>query len=211
MSLTLYGLAMSRAGRCLWALEELGVAYEHVPTDFKGGNKTPEFLAINPNGRLPALKHDDLCLFESMAINLYLARAFGKSGLQPDDEKEAAQAAQWSFWVMTECEQPLLYGLLHTLGLMGFEQSAAKVQEQREALERPLAVLDGALTQRQHLVGNRFTVADLNVASVFLWASLAKMNLAPHKNVQAWLDRCLSRPACKTMGQIASAEMAKMG
>lgn len=211
MSLTLYGLAMSRAGRCLWTLEELGVAYDHVPTNFMGENKAPEFLAINPNGRLPALQHDDLCLFESMAINLYLARAFGQGGLQPDDEKGAAQATQWSFWVMTECERPLLYGLLHTLGLMGFEQSAARVQEQREALERPLAVLDGVLAKRPFLVGDRFTVADLNVASVYLWATMAKMDLAPHKHVQTWLNQCLSRPASKTVGEIAKAEMAKMG
>lgn len=210
MSLTLYGLAMSRAGRCLWALEELGVAYEHVPTNFMGENKTPEFLAINPNGRLPALQHGDLCLFESMAINLYLARTFGQGGLQPDTEAGAAQALQWSFWVMTECEGPLLHGLLHTLGLMGFEKSTAKVQEQRNALDRPLTVLNGALAGRDYLVGDRFTVADLNVASVYLWAVMAKMDLAPHNHVQDWLNRCLSRPACKAVGEIAKAEMAKM-
>lgn len=211
MSLTLYGMALSRAGRCLWALEELGVAYQHVPTSFAGETRTPEFLAINPNGRVPALKHGDLRLFESMAINLYLARTFGQGGLQPDDDKGAALATQWSFWVMTECEQPLLHGLLHTLGLMGYEQSPAKVEEQRQKLEAPLGVLNGALEGRDHLVGDRFTVADLNVASVFQWAALAKMDLAPHANVQAWLDRCLGRPACKTVGQKAKAEMAAMG
>ncbi len=211
MALTLYGLALSRASRCLWALEELGVAYDHVPTRFDGENRTPEFLAINPNGRLPAMKHGEFCLFESMAINLYLARTFGQGSLQPGGEIGAALATQWSFWVMTECEQALLYGLLHTLGIMGFEQSAAKVQEQREKLEGPLGVLNAALEGREYLVGDRFTIADLNVASVFLWASMARMDLSPHGNVQAWLARCVERPACTTVGEMAKAEMGRMG
>lgn len=212
MSLTIYGLALTRAGRCLWAAEELGIDYDHVATNmFTGEHKSPEFLAINPNGKLPAMVHGDLKLFESMAINLYLASAFGEDTLQPAGPEEIALATQWSIWVMTECEQPLLYGLLHTLGLMGFEQSPAKVQEQREKLEGPLAVLDSALAGREYLVGDRFTVADLNVASVFLWATLANMDLAPHSNVQAWLTRCLERPACKAIGEKAKAEMAQMG
>lgn len=210
MALTLYGVALSRANRCLWALEELGVAYDHVPTNFGGENKTAEFLAINPNGRLPAMKHGEFCLFESMAINLYLARTFGQGSLQPDGEIGAALATQWSFWVMTECEQPLLHGVFHALGLMGFERSKAKVREQRQKLEAPLGVLDNALKGREYLVGNRFTIADLNVACVFLWAKLAQMDLQPHANVQAWLTRCLERPACRAVGKMAKAETDKM-
>jgi len=192
-------------------LEELGTDYAHVPTNFMGENKTPEFLAINPNGRLPALKHGDLCLFESMAINLYLARAFGRGGLQPDNEAGAAQAVQWSFWVMTECEQPLLHALFHSLGIMEFEQSPAKVQEQRDKLEEPLGVLNGALAGREYLVGSRFTIADLNVASVYLWATMAQVDLSAHSNANAWLARCLDRPARQKVGETAKAEMAKLG
>ena len=85
----LYGLAASRAFRSVWAMEEVGVEYEHVPTHFGAEAKTPEYLAVNPNGRVPALVDGDLVLFESMAINLYLAERYGE-GLCPD----SAEAGQ---------------------------------------------------------------------------------------------------------------------
>ena len=72
--ITLYGISMSRAGRCVWALEEIGLDYEQVPIHFNdGGARTPEYLAINPNARIPSLIDGDLVLYESMAINHYLA------------------------------------------------------------------------------------------------------------------------------------------
>ena len=74
---TLYGISASRAFRSIWAIEEVGIEYEHVPTSFRGDAGQPEYLAINPNGRIPALVDGDLKLFESMAINLYLARQYG--------------------------------------------------------------------------------------------------------------------------------------
>lgn len=205
MSLTLYGVPQSRAARCLWALEELGAPYEHVMTSFMGDNKQPDFLAINPNGRVPALKHGDLCLFESMAINLYLARTFGKGGLQPDDEQGAALATQWSFWAMTECEKGALTALFHAFGLGGLEKSEAKVQEQLKDLDRPFKVLDAALAGREWLVGDRFTVADLNVASVLQWAYNARLDLSAYPNLAGWLKRCFGRPANKKVGEIAKA------
>ena len=212
MTITIYGTPLTRAGRCLWAAEELGLDYKLEEVDMSAGDhKAPAYLAINPNGKLPALKHDDVVLFESMAINLYLARTFGKGSLQPDTAKDEALAQQWSFWVATECERALLHGILHAFGIMGFEKNAEKVKEQRAALEQPLTVLDGVLKGRQYLVGDRFTVADLNVASVFQWGAMAKMDMAPHANVQAWQQRFFARPACKTVGKMAQDAMAKMG
>ena len=112
----LYGQTRSRANRCLWALEEIGVPYELVPIDTnKGENDKPEFLAINPNGRIPALVDGDLKLFESMAINLYLARKYGKD-LWPSTEAGEAHALQWSFWGTAEVE-PFLITLLYSRSL----------------------------------------------------------------------------------------------
>ena len=79
----LYGTAGSRAFRSIWAAEEINLAYEHVPTSFRGDNQTEAYLRINPNGRIPALVDGDLTLFESMAINLYLAKHYGQH-LIPD-------------------------------------------------------------------------------------------------------------------------------
>ena len=102
----IYGTPMTRAIRPLWLLEELGVPYELVKTDFAGGaTRTSEFLKINPNGHVPALVDGDLVLFESMAINLYLAEKYGKGTLWPGSEHDRARTVQWSFWAITECER----------------------------------------------------------------------------------------------------------
>src|SRR5262245_39410304 len=104
----LYGIRQSRAARSLWCLEELGVPYEHVPIHFATDAKKPEFKAINPNGKVPALVDGDVTLFESMAINLYLVKKYDKAGLQPKSLEDEARAIQWSFWGMTEIEPSLL-------------------------------------------------------------------------------------------------------
>ncbi|HVS65942.1 MAG TPA: glutathione S-transferase family protein [Thermoanaerobaculia bacterium] len=205
----IFGVPMSRAARVHWMARELGLDAEHVPIGFAdGSNKTPEYLALNPNGRLPTLEDGGLVLWESMAINLYLARKYGPGGLgeglAPRDLEEDALAMQWSFWVMTEIEKPLLRLTLARLELpedsvegryfrervpQGPEIEAAAEQE----LERPLAVLDGVLADREFLVAERFTVADLNVASVMAWSRQARLDLSRWPNVAGWLARCLGR------------------
>jgi glutathione S-transferase len=217
--LRLYGTPQTRTFRPLWMLEELGVPYELVKTDFANGDtRTPAFLAINPNGHVPALVDDDLTLFESMAINLYLAEKYGRGTLWPDSEADRARAVQWSFWVMNECEQPL-FDVLFGRGGPQFErwrawteseefrathpgaqsptrETAEAIGKQAEAaLQPPLRVLNAQLEGRDHLLGPSFGVADLNVASVWVTARLARLDLSAHPNVDAWLARCTSRPA----------------
>ena len=80
MVLKIYGVALSRAGRTLWMAEELGLPYEHIKTTFTGGTRTPEYLKINPNGHIPAIDEDGFTLWESMAINLYLAKKQAPAG-----------------------------------------------------------------------------------------------------------------------------------
>ncbi|MGY9056656.1 MAG: glutathione S-transferase family protein [Alphaproteobacteria bacterium] len=208
MALTIYGVAASRAGRNLWALQELGVAYDRVLTDFKGDNKQSDFLAVNPNGRVPALKHDDLVLFESLAINLHLARTFGKGFLQPDTEADAALAVQWSFWAVTEVEKANLHAMFHAVGRPDFQDGTAGVEAQRLTIDPALKVLDQALDGRDFLVGDRFTIADLNVASVMLWAFMARMDLGSYPNMARWLSACIARDGRKAVGAMVKAEMA---
>ena len=211
MTVTIYRMALTRAGRCLWAAEELGIDYTHVATNmFAGEHKSPEFLAINPNGKLPAMVDGDLTLFESMAINLYLAAQYGQGGLACADAKEVALAEQWSVWVMTACETPLLHALLHAMGIMGFEQDAGKVKEKREEMDAQIAVLNGALEGKQYLLGDRFTVADLNVSGVFQWGQAAQMDWAPYTNVAAWIERCFGRPSFGRVAAMVEADVAKM-
>ena len=98
-----YGISGSRAIRALWGVEETGVDYEHVPTHFRGDAQSEDYLAVNPNGRIPALVDGELVLFESMAINLYLARTYG-GDLYPTDPADEARAQQWSVWAISEIE-----------------------------------------------------------------------------------------------------------
>jgi glutathione S-transferase len=190
-----YGIRQSRAMRSLWALEELGVPYEHVPTNFATDAKTAEFKRINPNGRIPALVDGDVVLFESMAINLYLARKYDKTGLWPKSIADEGRAFQWSFWGMTETEGALLQALMHRLFLPPEQRDEKLAVEAEEKLARPLAVLDGALAGRKYLLGDTFTIADLNLASVLSWALVAKVDLSKTPNVARWLGECCARPA----------------
>ena len=190
----LYGVPMSRALRSLWALEEIGVEYESVPVNFIGDSKKPDYLAINPNGRIPALVDGDLTLFESMAINLYLARKYD-GGLQPRALEDEARAVQWSFWSMTELEPHLLKMLLNRVMLPEDQRNASEAEAGVADLHAPLGVLDGALADRSYLLGDSFTIADLNVASVLSWAIFVGLDLTGYPRVKAWFDTCLGRPA----------------
>ena len=100
---TIYGVSASRAIRSLWAIEETGIAYEHVPTHYFNDSKTKEYQAINPNGRIPALVDGETMLFESMAINLYLTKHYAPA-LYPAEALSEAKAIQWSVWAISEIE-----------------------------------------------------------------------------------------------------------
>jgi glutathione S-transferase len=190
----LYGIPMSRAFRSLWAVEEIGVEYESVPVNFLTDAKKPEYLKINPNGRIPALVDGGLTLFESMAINLYLAKKYD-GGLQPKSLEDEARAVQWSFWAMTELEPHLLKILMNRVLLPQEQRNASEAEAGVAALQAPLRVLDRALADRSHLLGESFTIADLNVASVLSWASFVGLDLSSFPRVKAWFEACLGRPA----------------
>ena len=191
----LYGLAASRAFRSVWAMEEVGVEYEHVPTHFGAEAKTPEYLAVNPNGRVPALVDGDLVLFESMAINLYLAERYG-DGLYPDSAEDRARTNQWSVWGISEIE-PLQMQIIVQMFFTPDEKKNPKViAGAKKGLERPLQVLDAHLSDRPYLLGDTFTIADLNLASVIdLLLGMAQHDVSAHTNVKRWTDTCYARPS----------------
>lgn len=191
----LYGMAASRAFRSVWAIEEVGIDYEHVPTNFGPESKAPEYLAINPNGRVPALVDGELVLFESMAINLYLAERYG-GALYPDSIEDRARTHQWSVWGISEIE-PLQMQMIVQMYFTPDEKKNPKVIERAvRGLERPLSVLDAHLADRAYLLGEAFTIADLNLASVFdLLATMARHDYSAHANVQGWTDACYARPS----------------
>ncbi len=197
MAIRLYGIPMSRASRCLWMLEEVGVPYENVPVNFVGEAQKPDFLKLNPNGRIPALDDDGVVLVESLAINLHLARKYdGGKGLWPKSADDQSRAIQWSIWAMTEAEPPVMRVLMNRAFLPEPQRNESEALAGEQALQKPLGVLEGVLRGRPYLLGDAFTVTDLNVSAVVGWLPvLGKMKLDGTPNVAAWHARCNGRPA----------------
>ncbi len=159
----LYGTSRSRSARPLWVLEELGVKYEHVPIAPTEA-KSAEHLKRNPNGHVPVLEDDGVVIWESMAINLYLAEKYGKNLLWPTEPAARADIYKWSFWAMTEVE-PHLITILRNRVMNPPEQRDEKAALAAvEALKAPLGVLEESLKGKEYLLGKNFTIADLNVA-----------------------------------------------
>jgi glutathione S-transferase len=203
MALKIYGVARSRAFRTLWMAKELGLDYEHIKVDFATGDtRLPEHLALNPNGHVPVIDDDGLILWESMAINLYLAKKYGRDGFYPARLADEARAWQWSFWGMTEVERPVLTVLFNRAILPEDKRDPAAADAAEKTLAAPLKVLDGALGQSANLLGDRFTVADLNVASVLSWARPAQIEMTPFPKVGEWLKNCAERPAARAARQL---------
>src|SRR5438477_2172948 len=116
MSLRIYGVARTRAFRALWIAEELQLAYEHVPVEIgEAGARRPEFLAVNPNGRLPLIADGDVVISESLAITLYLAKKYSPGVLYPAMLEDEARVWQWSFWALAELDRGVKTEVPHPL------------------------------------------------------------------------------------------------
>ena len=205
--ITLYGTARSRASRSLIALEELGVQYKHVPLFLAGD--TPEARAtlapLNPNDHVPVLDDDGFVLWESMAINLYLAEKFARPPLWPATPRERGLVCQWSFWCQTEMDRPE-WAQAKRSG-----DPARKAEATRQKIAK-LAVLEGALAERAYLLGDAFSFADLNVA-----ATLSQPNengkvdwdqIDPSEHglprLGDWLKRCTTRDSWRRVRETRS-------
>ena len=210
MGLKIYGIAASRASRPLWAALELGIPFEHVVHSYKdGGTRTPEFLALNPNGHIPVLvdqrPEGTVTVWESMACALYIARVHGQAdgqSITPATPREEAEALRWSFWTVTEVEADALTVLMHRLAMPQEQRKPELADKAESRLKVPLAVLEKHLQDQQargeaYLAAKRFTVADLCVASVLAWLRPAPALMAAHPLTQQWLQTCLERPAQK--------------
>lgn len=197
MALKIYGIPRSRAIRNVWACEEGGVPYELVKTLWTdGGTKTPAFLKINPNASVPALEDGDFSMFESLAMNLYIAKNKAK-GLYPSDPKAEGKMFQWTLWAATEVEPHNGVFSYHTYMLAPEKREPALAKAAWEKLAKPLGVLDQHLASQPYLLGGEFSIADINVSSVLLAIYTNKTDFSAWKNTNAWLARCFERPAAK--------------
>jgi len=211
MGLKIYGIGASRASRPFWTALELGVPFEHIHQSYKdGATRTPEFLALNPNGHIPVVVDErpegTVTVWESMACALYIARVHGRpdgQSITPANAREEAEALRWSFWTVTEIEADALTVLMHRMAMPEDQRKPELADKAESRLKVPLAVLEKHLQDQQargqaYLAANRFTVADLCVASVVAWVRPAAELLAAHPLTQQWLQGCLERPAQKS-------------
>lgn len=209
MGLKIYGSARSRATRVLWLAKELGLTFEHVALAANDPKlKAPEFLKINPTGRIPAIEDDGVAMGESLAINLHLARKYGQKAnpsLAPASIAEEARILQWTCWALTDLEGPMGTVYLHR-GFLPEDKRDAKVAEAAEAqAQKPLTMLDGVLAKSAYLLGDRFTVADLNLAGVLSLTRMGAIDMSKFPHVAAWAKKCHDRPAAQEIRAMAAA------
>ena len=217
---TLYGVYRSRASRPLWLLAEIGMPFTHVPViqgnrlpdahapDAPLNTASPAFLIVNPLGQIPAYVEDDLTLTESLAITLHIARKHG-GALGPASDAEASLMEQWALFAATGIETPALEILYtQTDGGDKTPEGQASISINCEKLRRPLGRLQLHLAAHDWLVGDRFTVADVNTAECLRYAQGHPTLLAEFPAVKAWLERCQARPAFQAMWTARNAEPA---
>ena len=129
-----------------------------------------------------------------MAINLYLAKKHGRH-LWPTGEQEQAKVLQWSFMAVTELDPPLAQLMVERTFRKEPDRNVENEKKNAELVKRPLGALEAHLANHEWLVGSSFSVADLNVASVLMLASGAKVEFTDYPHLRSWLDRCRDRPA----------------
>lgn len=192
----IYGSPRSSASRCYFLMEEIGLPYENVPLDMMNlrEHKAAEYLRLNPNGKVPCLVDGDFVIWESLAINFYLAEKY-KPELLGSDPQEKGLIHQWSLWGLTELQPPLIDMFIQLMFTPEDKRDPNVMKKAQDKLPIVFAILDRALTGKRHIVGDRFTLADLNLASVVNIASAVQVSLEPYPAIVAWNARIWERPA----------------
>jgi len=199
MNLTFYYSPHSSASPVHWTLEELGIPYEKVQIDLQAGEqKRPEYLKLNPNGRVPLLVHDGVPIFESAAIQLYLGELFGvEKGLYPAPGPRRGEVMKWIVWTNATLGEAMSRFGRNVGEWAPEDQRNAKAGAAAKAeIEGLLRIVEEALTGRDYLVCSSFTLADLHLASWMDYVRMMGIDLASYRALSAWLERCTARPAC---------------
>lgn len=190
----LYEFAPTRSIRVRWTLQELGLEFESVPVNMIAGeHRSPEFLKINPAGKLPVLVDGELVLTESVAIVLYLAEKYSDKGLVPTNLGQRAQLNRWLLFAATELEQPLWRIARHTTLYPEDRRLPGDMVLAREEFGAMADVLEEHMSGRQFVVGDTVTVADFVVAYTLDWANEVRL-LDDFPELQAYMERMYARP-----------------
>lgn len=200
--LKIYGPTQSRAFRVLWLAHELGMPFEQVPVTINIAQaqcKEPWFLAINPNGRVPAIDDDGFQLWESVAIIQYLAKKSG-SALYPSTLQGESKMLQWAMFTMLDLEPPLVAVLRNRVVLPADKRDESLASDGVKNLQRPLAIYEAELARQPFFAGSEWGLADFMVASPAVTLLMLKIDLTPYPKFAAWLKASAARPAARAAG-----------
>ena len=197
MSLTFYCAPMSTSGITELVIEELGIPCERVHLDIgKGDTKKPEFLKLNPNGKVPTLVHDGTVIWESAAITIYLGETFGtEKKLYPAPGPKRGEAMKWIVWTNVTAGDAVSRFTRNTMDWYPADQHNAKAAEAaKKDIADCLHIVDESLRGKQFLLGD-YTLADTHMNAFLDWLRHMKMDFTPYPQLVAWGQRCCARPA----------------
>lgn len=209
MTIQLYAAPMSSATPVVHAIAELGVDHELVPVDLAAGDqRRPEFLAMNPNGKVPTLVVDGTPMFETLAILSWLGDRFGVArGLWPAADAPARlEAMSWTTWAYVTYGTVLVrLNQACSDRMPGALHHAGQAEQAQRELQELLRLVDARLATRAYMLGETFTLVDLVVASVITYSTFCGVPVDDHPHVKAWLARFQERPAYQRAWQAAAA------
>lgn len=202
MAIQFYSWPRSSGSRVHWALEELGLSYEHRRLDRKKGeHRSDEYLRINPNGKIPALVDDGVVLFESLAILVHLGERYGVArGLWPGPEtgQLRADAMSWLMWSVTELHAFMMQYLYHgkdtPVSYAPDQRSEATARYNLATFNRQLDMLEARLAGQDYVLGS-FSLVDIPIASSLTFGTAVGIDISDRPAVSAWFERCTARPA----------------
>ncbi len=194
----LYYVPQTRSTRARWMLEEIGAPYELVRLDVaKRQNRDPEYLALNPLGHVPTLVDGDTAIYESAAVCMYLADRFPEKELAPPPGSLLrGPYYQWLVYGPATIEPALVLYVDHHMRLPDGERVPRIAEKMRARLRDVFGAVQKSLGEREHLVGDRFSAADVMMGSILGWARLSG-TLADHPSLEAYAKRMLARDAAR--------------
>jgi glutathione S-transferase len=205
MALRIWGrLSSVNVQKVVWCADELGLAYERIDAGGKfGGNDTPRYLAMNPNGLVPVIEDDGFVMAESNAIVRYLAARHRASALWPDDVRARAEVDRWMEWQSTEYTPAMRDVFWQLIRVPEAERDARAVEASRAKSERLSGILDALLATRPYVAGEAFTLADIVTGcAAHRWLALP-VRREPRPHLARWYAALKSRPASRQVTSLA--------
>ena len=207
MTLRIWGrLSSVNVQKVVWCADELGLAYERIDVGGAfGGNRTPQYLAMNPNGLVPVIEEDGFVLYESNAIVRYFAGRDTRGTLWPGDLKKRADADRWMEWQSTSFTPAMRDAFWQLIRTPAEKRDAAAVEASRAESEKLAAILDAHLARNRYLTDHGFTAADIVVGcAAHRWLNLP-LARAPRPHLERWYGELKSRPGSR---QVTSQKLA---